>query len=117
MVSLWTFLRIILGIGYQQTGKLHRGISASAGIGLQAGRCSDIYDRPAVTLAIVGKSVSQVGCILGCADRIALHDSTPAHEQKADQPVNGSRSEGTVRGIQSGMRYDAAVLPYQVHGV
>jgi hypothetical protein len=28
------------------------------------------------------------------------------HEQKADQPVNGRRSEGTVRGIQCCMRYD-----------
>ena len=49
------------------------------------------------------------------ADRIALHDSTPAYQQIADQPVNVGNAKSAVRGIHGGVRHDAAVLSDQVY--
>ena len=99
VVAPVVYLRIMLGIGHQQSGEFHRGITTFTGIGLYFCRRGGIQNGPAVLGAIGSKSVGQGGFMRGRADRITKHDGAPSHDQKTDQAINIRSPENAVRGI------------------
>jgi len=93
VAALRACLGIALRIGHQQAGKLHRAVTAFAGVVVHIRRDGGVHDGSVVVGAVRSKSVGQPGFMYGCANRVAQHDGATVGRQKADQSVNAGNAK------------------------